>query len=419
LDVQELQNLVQSLGTRLGANRTVMALSIARLGDAIGNSILIIVIPLYVAQMPSPFLPFSEPVRVGILISLYGIVNALLQPLMGALSDRLGQRKLFIFLGLVLMGVATLGFIPATVFTELLFLRMLQGVAVAITVPASLALMAEASPANVRGGSMGIYTTMRMVGFGAGPLIGGFLVVHSGYNVTFLAGALFILFGIIAVQLWVKDIKPLHPPKAGVRFKMIDRKLINIGVVGAGVATFMMASDFSMISTLETQFNSRLNQNAFIFGLAFSALIISRLIFQIPLGHFSDRFGRKPFIVAGLIMIAPVTFLLGRVTNTFQFFTVLVLQGVASAAIAAPAFALAADYSSVGGEGRQMSLVTMGFGLGIALGPLLAGVLVSYSFILPFFIGGILTILVAAFIFFYVPDKIKRQVPSPDHVADR
>jgi MFS family permease len=369
--------------------------------------------------MPSPFLPFSEPVRVGILISLYGIVNALLQPLMGALSDRLGQRKLFIFLGLVLMGVATLGFIPATVFTELLFLRMLQGVAVAITVPASLALMAEASPANVRGGSMGIYTTMRMVGFGAGPLIGGFLVVHSGYNVTFLAGALFILFGIIAVQLWVKDIKPLHPPKAGVRFKMIDRKLINIGVVGAGVATFMMASDFSMISTLETQFNSRLNQNAFIFGLAFSALIISRLIFQIPLGHFSDRFGRQPFIVAGLIMIAPVTFLLGRVTNTFQFFTVLVLQGVASAAIAAPAFALAADYSSVGGEGRQMSLVTMGFGLGIALGPLLAGVLVSYSFILPFFIGGILTILVAAFIFFYVPDKIKRQVPSPDHVADR
>jgi MFS family permease len=389
-----------------------MALSFARLGDAIGNSILIIIIPLYVAQMPSPFLPFPEPVRVGILISLYGIVNAILQPIMGALSDRLGRRKFFIFIGLILMGVATLGFIPATLFVELLFLRMLQGVGVAITVPASLALMAEAAPANVRGGSMGVYTTMRMVGFGTGPLIGGFLIVHSSFNITFLVGALFILFGIIAVQLWVKDIKPMRSPQSKAKFKFLDRNLINLGIVGASVATFMMASDFSMISTLETQFNSRLNQNAFIFGIAFSALIISRLIFQIPLGRLSDRWGRKPFILAGLIFIAPVTFLLGRVTTTFQFFTVLVLQGVASAAIAAPAFALAADFSRVGGEGRQMSLVTMGFGLGIALGPLLAGALVAYSFILPFFIAGLLTIIVAAFVYFYVPEKLKPHAPD-------
>lgn len=259
---------------------------------------------------------------------------------------------------------------------------------------------------------MGVYTTMRMVGFGAGPLIGGFLFVHSGFHITFLVGAVFILFGIIAVLLWVKDIKPSHQLRSGVKFRIIDRNLINLGVIGAAIATFIMASDFSMISTLETQFNAKLNQNAFIFGLAFSSLIISRLIFQIPLGRLSDRWGRKPFIIAGLIFIAPVTFLLGRVTTTFQFFTVLVLQGIASAAIAAPAFALAADFSRVGGEGRQMSMVTMGFGLGIALGPLLAGALVTYSFLLPFLIGGILTVLVAAFVYFYVPEKVKQLSPN-------
>jgi MFS family permease len=415
-----LQNTIYNLGSNLGATRVVMALSIARLGDAIGNSILIIVIPLYVAALPAPLLPFPEPVRVGILISLYGIVNAFLQPLMGALSDRMGRRKLFIFLGLVLMGVATVGFIPATQFLDLLFLRAVQGIGVAVTVPAAMALMADASPPNLRGSAMGIYTTMRMVGFGAGPLLGGYLIEASGFETSFLTGAFFILLGIIAVLLWVKEIRPKVVPKSDVKFRVFDRKLINIGLVGAGIATFMMASDFSMIATLETQFNARLNETAFSFGLAYSALIISRLIFQIPLGRLSDRWGRKPFIIAGLIFIAPATLLLGLVTTTSQFIVVRIFQGAASAAIAAPAFALAADFSHAGGEGRQMSLVTMGFGLGIALGPLLAGGLVLYSFLLPFIIAAILSIIVALFVLKYVPEGLKRQnTKTSEHTEDQ
>jgi MFS family permease len=402
------QNFIQKFGNSIGANRIVMALSIARMGDAIGNSILIIVIPLYVAKLPSPWLPFPETVRVGLLISIFGLVNALLQPIMGALSDKLGKRKLFIFLGLVLMGLATLGFIPANQYIDLIFLRVLQGIGVAITVPASMALMADASPINMRGSAMGIYSTMRMVGFAVGPLIGGYLHELYGFSITYLVGAFFIILGIIAVLLWVRDIKPKVPSKALVKFRIFDRNLINLGVIGASVATFIMASDYSMISALENEFNARLNQGAFAFGVAFSALIISRLIFQIPLGRLSDRMGRKPLIISGLIFMAPATFLLGMVNTSFQFTAVRVLQGIASAAIAAPAFALAADYSHAEGAGRQMSYVTMGFGLGIALGPLLTGALAIYAFILPFIIAGIITLIVAAFVLKYVPDKYKK-----------
>jgi hypothetical protein len=64
----------------IGANRVVLALSAARMGDAVGNSILFIVIPLYIAELPSPWFPLPETVRAGLLISLYGLVNALLQP---------------------------------------------------------------------------------------------------------------------------------------------------------------------------------------------------------------------------------------------------------------------------------------------------------------------------------------------------
>ncbi len=52
-------------------------------------SSLFIVIPLYVARLPAPWFPWPESVRAAVLISIYGLVNALLQPFSGALSDRI------------------------------------------------------------------------------------------------------------------------------------------------------------------------------------------------------------------------------------------------------------------------------------------------------------------------------------------
>ncbi|MFN2220324.1 MAG: MFS transporter, partial [Anaerolineae bacterium] len=136
--------------------------------------------------------------------------------------------------------------------------------------------------------------------------------------------------------------------------------------------------------------------------------MVSRLLAQVPLGWLSDRIGRKPLIVGGLILMAPATALLGLAATTLQLTGFRVFQGIASAAIAAPAFALAADLSRSGGEGRQLSIVTTGFGLGIALGPLIAGVLGALVFELPFIIGGALTIVGAGLVYRYVPETVQR-----------
>lgn len=393
---------------QIGANRAVLALSAARLGDAVGNSILFIILPLDVARLPAPWLPVPETVRVGILISLYGLVNSALQPIGGLLSDRLNRRKLFIQVGLAIMGVATLAFTFATRFSELVVLRALQGVGVALTVPASMSIMAGATVKQSRGGSMGIYTSTRMVGFTAGPLIGGFCYDHFGFNVAFFTGAGFILTAMLLVGLWVKESGQGVPTEEGRRVRLIDRSLLTPAILGLGAATFVMAASFSMMTTLEKQFNTRLSETAFGFSIAFSALMVSRLLFQFPLGHVSDRIGRKPLIVVGLIAMALFTAPLGMVTTTAELTVLRVLQGVASAAIAAPAFALAADLAKAGGEGRQMSIVTMGFGLGIALGPLTAGVLAVLFFELPFLVAGIFSIGGAWVVQRYVPETVAR-----------
>jgi MFS family permease len=63
------------------------------------------------------------------------------------------------------------------------------------------------------------------------------------------------------------------------------------------------------------------------------------------------------------------------------------LQGVAVAAVFAPSLALAGDLAGEGTSGSTLSVLTMGFGLGVAFGTLFSGVLVGFGFPVPFVVA--------------------------------
>lgn len=390
---------LKSAAEGIGANRAVLALSLGRMGDAIGNSLLFVVIPLYVAALPSRLLDLPQEVRTGIILSLFGLLLGILQPFGGLVVDRVGRRKPFIVGGLVMLALATLSYVFVGQYDQMLLSRTLQGLAAAITVPATLALMANVSRQGTRGGSMGVYSSLRVAGLAVGPLLGGFLHDHFGFNAVFYAGTGFVLLGALTVQLIVEEVPAPNPDAELPSF----RDQLTPAMIALGLATFAMASAFALLSSLENQVNDRLQGTALTFGIAFSALMVSRLALQVPLGRWSDRAGRKPFIVAGLLLMTAATIPMGWVTANWQLIGLRIVQGVASAAIAAPVFALAADVSRSGGEGRQMSIVAMGFGLGIALGTLIAGAAAVVSFHLPFIIGGALTLVAAGLVSWLVP----------------
>lgn len=398
---------------RNGVNRIVVALSFARMADALGNSLLIVVIPLYVVALPSPAFDLPESLLVGILISIYGLIFTLVQPFTGALSDRLGKRKIFIQGGMLLMTISTLSFIVSDRYLHLIFVRALQGIGVAFTVPAALAVLAVTTIKSSRGGSMGFYSAMRMVGFAVGPLLGGVLQVYYGFTASFITGGALLLLAAILVQWLVDEPEVMVDPTAErIKYRVLDSRLLGGGTGFLAVATMFMAIAFSMMASLENEFNLRLDQTAIGFGVAFSALTVSRLIFQFPLGRLSDRIGRKSLIIIGLIAMAPVTALLGMVGSTLQLTLVRAAQGAAAAGIAAPAFALAGDLSTSGGEGQQMGVLAMGFGSGIAIGPLIAGFFAVFDFRLPFLLGGLLCLLGAWIVIRKVPESIHRTPPT-------
>jgi MFS family permease len=388
---------------QLGANPPIVALAFARMADALGNSMLIITIPLYVIEVAHPGWSIPNTILIGVLIATYGLVYAIVQPLSGRLIDALQRRKVFIQVGQVLIGLCALAFTQVHHYGGLFIVRLIQGVGLAFMVPASLALLAGLSGKHVRGGSMGLYTSMRQLGLGLGPVIGGWLIVHYGFNAVFLVAGSLVLLSAIMVQILVDDLPRIAQNAQG----QIQEPFHYSGsIVALGIATFMMASSMMMISTLEGEFNARLQQTAFGFGLAFSAFTFTRLLLQWPIGRLSDLIGRKPLILLGLILLAPTTILLGWTATTLQLIGLRVLQGMSSGAIATPSYALVADLSPPEQRGRQMSTISMGFGLGATIGPLLAGFLAAIHFEIPFIIGGLLSLVGAWVVYRRVPETV-------------
>lgn len=390
---------------RFGLTGAVLAISFARMGDAVGNGILLVILPLYVAQLHVAWLNVSEPVRVGIVLALYGIASAIAQPFAGALADRTGRHKLIIIVGLLLLGVSTLAIVPTHTYEWLLFIRIAQGIGLAGAIPTSVALLTLGSEQQSRGRAMGFYTTLRVIGLSLGPLIGGALHDWLGFHAAFYVSAGATFLGVCLVWFWVRDVED-KPDEGESSLRTTIQQFFNGGILALGFATFVMAGSFSMIVTLEKQYAHRLQQGAFAFGTAISALMFSRILLQVPLGWLSDRVGRRWLIIAGLLIMVPATIWLGLVSDTLQLALARVAQGVGSAAVAAPAFAAAGDLSKKGGRSRQLSVLTIGFGLGIAVGPLITGLLVLFFFLLPFLVYAGLLLAGAFVVYFFVPETV-------------
>lgn len=400
----------------LGTAPEVVALSFARMADALGNSLIIILLPLYIAREPSPGLNLPTELLVGLAISLYGFLFALGQPFAGALTDRLGKRKPFILTGLGLMAVATIGLMFVHHYLWIFALRGVQGLGVALIIPAVMALITSVTEPRNRGHAMGVYSTFRMAGFATGPLLAGVLQVHFGFSAAFLVGGAFLVVAWMLVHFTVSEPSNGAPAAARAR-RAGDSDGDGPGrrsgfwpsrsILALMFATIVLASSLSMIGALENEFNARLSQTAIGFGVAFSALTVTRLIVQIPIGRWSDRIGRKRIIIGGLLTLAPLNILFGYVGSTLQLVVVRAVQGISLAAVASPAFALAGDLAPAGSEGREMSFVTMGFGLGLGAGPLGAGWLAGYlGFVVPFWVVGALSVVAGLVVWLFARESI-------------
>ncbi len=409
-------------------DRRIVTLGIARMADAVANSFLIVVLPLYIASgvVEGRTFGLSEAAITGITLGAFGLVGAVVQPIAGRISDRAGKRTAFILGGLLVLGLVTVAYAYTTSYLSIIAVRLLQAGAVAFTIVGSVALVSELSPRERRGANMGIYNSFRLFGFGSGPLIAGVIVTHGPYSTplgilsrfdaAFYGAALaaFISAGLVA---WlVSDPPDIQPTRERMSLRVFsdEPKRWLDPIFTLGLSSLFMAACISMLSPIEPIVNERLGQGPILFAVEFAAYIGTQVAFQPYLGRLTDQFGRRKFIVWGLIGLIPATSLQGLVVAPWQLIMVRLLQGGVAAMVFAPALALAGDLARKGQSGAQLAVLTVSFGLGISLGQFISGFLVRFGFVVPFLAGGAL----AAVGLVLVLTQVEEDVP-PEVMARR
>lgn len=160
-------------------------------------------------------------------VDAYAITLGALMLTAGSLSDIFGRQKILVY-GLVGFGITSLACTFAPTDTALIAARALQGVAGALLVPSSLALIISEFSGKAQGKAIGTWTAWTGISFLIGPLLGGFLVDSGSWRLIFAINVIPIAF-----TLWLLSrLRGKADTKSGVRVDIIGSILAALGLAG-------------------------------------------------------------------------------------------------------------------------------------------------------------------------------------------
>jgi DHA2 family methylenomycin A resistance protein-like MFS transporter len=333
-------------------------------------------------------------------VSAYTIAFAALILSTGALGDRLGARRVFMW-GFVLFTAASLGCALAPTAMLLIAARAIQGVGAAVLVPNSLALLSHAYPDDkARGRAVGIWAAGASLTLTAGPLAGGGLIALIGWRSIFLVNLPIGLAGLWLTSRYAEETRrtPSHeldlPGQiaAIATLGLLAGAIIEGGAVGWGnplvPASFAAAAVCGVLFVVQERraaqpmlplalFAHRMFSRTALIGL-FVNIAVYGLIFVLSL-YFQQVNGLSPFatglaFLPMLGVVLPVNLLAPRAAERFGAPAVIAAGAVIAAAGCAALLGIAegTSYWAIGPQ-----LAAIGGGLGLLVPPLTSALLGS------------------------------------------
>ena len=162
---------------------------------------------------------------------------------------------------------------------------------------------------------------------------------------------------------------------ASVGFALPHRTKMLI-LISALTAMFLSAVQHSIVATATPVLAAdlgRLDLIAFMES-AFMATSVPAVAIA---GRLSDVYGRKPFLLSGLVLFAGATALCGFATSMEMLIGFRALQGIGGGILMGNAFSVSGDLFPPSERGKYMGLFAAVFGVGGLIGPLLGGLIVD------------------------------------------
>ena len=238
----------------------------------------------------------------GLSVSLYMFPFIASQVGSGAVSEGFGPARTLI-LGMLTFSIACVIAAFAQSYSVFLAARAIQGLAVGLILPVSMAMTAEQVPFNRAATGIGLIQAVFAIGLALGPGVAGLFTEHLHWRgfYFFLAAGGATSAGVIAAaygggshgQGWRNPLRPLQQALT------VSSVIV---VCLAGFFSFFAYAGIFIFTLIWLQ-------NAGLMGPTGSGLLLSipgivGIVLASPAGYIGDRWGVRPTLIAGIALLA-------------------------------------------------------------------------------------------------------------------
>jgi DHA1 family multidrug resistance protein-like MFS transporter len=133
-------------------------------------------------------------------------------------------------------------------------------------------------------------------------------------------------------------------------------------------AIFLVSFPFGMLAFVLPIYGRELGASAIEVGAFFSAFSIVPVIVRPLLGRALDRWGRRPFLLAGLVGYLAAVLAFGLASSVWMLTVARFVQGIGSAFLWLTAYTMVADMAAAGGRGLNFGLIDEATNRGMIIG---------------------------------------------------
>jgi MFS family permease len=339
-----------------------------------------LVMPVFARRLSE----FGDGVEeLGLMTMAFALAQMIGAPLMGSLADSRGRRPL-ILLALTTVTLQYIGYLLASSTLFFILIRGAAGFLSAGLFPASMGVVADLVPEDRRARWAGIIMGSYAVGMIFGPVIGGLLYDGFGYAAPFILSAVVAFLALVAAYFMIPEtrtpeirnremlrIRHARPRQAG-KISIWDALPRPLYIfVTLLVIDFISSFSFAFVEPqMIFYFYDVLNWSTTQFGVLVGIYGMFSVVGQMGLGQLSDKWGRKPLIIAGLI---PNILFFGGLAVLTDYYMMMIgaaLAGLGNALIAPAANAFYLDITAEEHRSRIIGVKGSFLSLGGVLGPL-------------------------------------------------
>lgn len=350
----------------------------------------------------SPVLPqFARTFDVGVaaasvVVSAFAFFRLVFAPAGGALVGRLGERPVYL-VGLVIVAISTGVAAFAQTYWQLLVFRGLGGIGSTMFTVSAMALLVRLAPPSIRGRVSSLYGSAFLLGGMLGPVAGGALG-ELGMRVPFLVygAALLVAAGLVATFLRGAPMR--RPAKGEDRGPVMElREALGDSAYRAALASFFANGwgNFGVRVAVLPQLAVAVTGKTWVAGAALAVAAVGTALALQVAGRVTDRLGRRPVVLAGLLVSAVGLGVVGLAGNLVVLLVVCAVSGLGAGLLNPAQQATVADVvGNERGGGKVLATAQMAQDAGGILGPVLIGLVADvWGYEVAFGVTGVVTLL--------------------------